>query len=404
MTFLQPILRSVLEMSAGAGATLRLVDRGFDYDSILSDASAIAGVGPKFRSELSGTALRVLLNSLNEDAGLSSLGVLLAKRKLTATVANRLRLEAALERDEAAGAGPPRAPVFIAGLPRTGTTLLHRLLAEHDEFRTLRLGEVLEPFSGNEKARDRRAAEIVRAIGWLSPAAMAAHPMAVDGPAECQHLMEATFVAAFFVHFDVPGYWQWMATLGVAELAEACGHYRQLVAAAAGSDGRLLSKAPAHVLYGAALPVTFPDMWVIRTHRPAESAVPSLANLIALYRRIFSRDVSNNRVGHLALEVFRLGSQRMIEMHDHVQPGRAIDIDYVRLVADPVRTAMAVFDRLGIETSSRIEDRLRLRYRAERVHGRSATPYSLHGFGLTELDIAATTSAYSEWLGRQVML
>jgi hypothetical protein len=401
MTFLQPFLQSVLEMSAGTGATLRLVDRRFDYDSILSDASAVAGARPEFSSKLSESALRVLLRSLDEDAGLSSLGTLMAKRKLTATVANRLRLEAALGRGNAV---LPREPVFIAGLPRTGTTLLQRLLAEHDEFRALRLGEVLEPFSRDKRARDRRAAEVVRAIGWLSPAALAAHPMSVDGPAECQHLMEATFVAAFFVHFDVPGYWQWMAKLGVEQLAEACGHYGQLVAAATGNDGRFLSKAPAHVLYGAALPVTFPDMWVIRTHRPAESAVPSLANLITLYRRIFSRDVSKDRAGHLALDVFRLGSQRMIEMHDHVQPGRAIDIDYVRLVADPVRTAMAVFDRLGIETSSRIEDRLRLRYRAERVHGRSATPYSLHGFGLTELDITATTSAYSEWLGRQVML
>ena len=174
MTFLQPILQSVLEMSAGAGATLQLVDRRFDYDSILSDAGAAAGVTTGINSELSRTALRVLLRSLDEDAGLSSLGTLLAKRKLTATVANRLRLEAALGRDDTGGAGLPREPVFIAGLPRTGTTLLHRLLAEHDEFRALRLGEVLEPFSRDERARDRRAAEIVRAIGWLSPAAFTA--------------------------------------------------------------------------------------------------------------------------------------------------------------------------------------------------------------------------------------
>jgi len=204
--------------------------------------------------------------------------------------------------------------------------------------------------------------------------------MAVDGPAECQHLMEATFVAAFFVHFDVPGYWQWMTTLGVDELAEACGHYGRLVSATIDSDARFLSKAPAHALYGAALPVTFPDMWVIRTHRPAESAVPSLANLVALYRRMFSRNVSNDRIGHLALDVFRLGGQRMIEMQERVRPGRAIDIDYLRFVADPVGTSMAVFDRLGLATSGDVEDRLRRRLSVERVHKRSAASYSLHQF------------------------
>ena len=404
MPILQSILHSVLEVSAGAGARLRLVDRRFDYERILAEASELAGTTPTFHSKLTETALRVLLRSLDEEASLSALGALLAKRKLTSTVANRLRLEALLAEN---GIGVPRTlrePVFIAGLPRTGTTLLHRLLAEHDEFRTLRLAEVLEPFATDSLVAERRAAEVVRAIAVLAPAAMEAHPMAVDLPAECQHLMEATFVAAFFVHFDVPAYWQWMMTLSVDQLAEACGHYGQLAAIAINREGRFLSKAPAHALYGAALPVTFPDMWVIRTHRPVGSAVPSLANLIALYRRIFTRNVSKDRIGQLALDVFRLGGQRMIEMQERLRPDRAIDIDYVRFVADPVGTSMAVFERLGLETSRAVENRLRQRLRVERVHERSAASYSLHQFGLTEAGINAATSAYSDWVGRQTML
>jgi hypothetical protein len=404
MPILQSILHSVLEVSVGAGARLGLVDRRFDYDRILAAASEIAGTTPTFRSELTETALRVLLQSLDEEAGLSALGAALAKRKLTSTVANRLRLEAVLAESGNDIPRTLREPVFIAGLPRTGTTLLHRLLAEHDGFRTLRLAEVLEPFSADSHMAERRADEIVHAIALLAPAAMEAHPMAVDLPAECQHLMEATFVAAFFVHFDVPAYWQWMMTLSVDELAEACGHYGQLAAIATHREARFLSKAPAHALYGAALPVTFPDMWVIRTHRPVESAVPSLANLIALYRRIFSRNVSRDRIGQLALDVFRLGGQRMIEMQERMRHGRAIDIDYLRLVADPVGTSMAVFDRLGLETSGDVEDRLRQRLSVERVHERSAASYSLHQFGLTEAGIHEATSVYSEWVGQQAML
>jgi hypothetical protein len=375
MPILQSILQSVLEASAGAGARLQLVDRRLDYDSILLDASAIAGSRPEFSSELTTTALRVLLRSLSEEAGLSSLGAALARRKLTSTVATRLRLEEALDKHGDA-IQPARAPVFIAGLPRTGTTLLHRLLGEHEAFRTLRLGEVLEPFATDARVGERRAAEIVRAIELLAPAAMRAHPMAVDRPAECQHLMEATFVAAFFVHFEVPAYWHWMMTLSVDELAEVCGHYGRLAAFAANHEGRFLSKAPAHALYGAALPVVFPDMWVVRTHRPVASAVPSLANLIALYRRMFSRNVSKVRIGQLALEVFRLGGQRLIEMHERLRPEQAIDIDYVRFVADPVGTVMAVFERLGLEASRAVEDRLRQRLEAERVHARPDAVYS----------------------------
>ena len=404
MPVLQPILHNVLEVSAAAGAGLGLLDGRFDYDSILSAASDIAGVEPAFCSELTENALRVLLQSLDEEAGLSALGATLVKRKLASTVANRLRLEALLEDNGNDVPRLPREPVFIAGLPRTGTTLLHRLLAEHDQFRTLRLGEVLEPFAANSHNAERRAAEVVRAIEWLAPVAMRAHPMAVDVPAECQHLMEATFVAAFFVHFDVPAYWQWMMTLSIDELSEACAHYGQLVANVAGQDRTFLSKAPAHALYGAALPVTFPDMWVIRTHRPVESAVPSLANLISLYRRIFSRNVSMDSVGQLALEVFRLGGRRMIEMHERLQSDRAIDIDYVRFVADPVGTAMAVFDRLGLVTSGAIEKRLQQRARIERIHAASAASYSLHQFGLTEAGINAATSTYLEWAGQQTIL
>jgi hypothetical protein len=401
---MQPIMQSLLEASAGAGARLRLIDCRFDYDSILADAREIAGVKAEFGSELTTTALRILLRSLDEEAGLSSLGAALARRKLTSTVANRLRLEETLRGSGDKVVQLAQEPVFIAGLPRTGTTLLHRLLAEHDAFRTLRLGEVLEPFATDSRVGERRAAEIVRAIGLLAPGAMRAHPMAVDQPAECQHLMEATFVAAFFVHFEVPAYWQWMTTLGVDDLAEACGHYGQLAALAASQEGRFLSKAPAHALYGAALPIVFPDMWVIRTHRPVESAIPSLANLVALYRRIFSRNVSKERIGHLALEVYRLGGLRMIEMHERLQPDRAIDIDYLCFVADPVGTSMAVFDRLGLATSRAIEDRLRQRLQAERVHARSAAMYSLHEFGLKESDIAAATSPCSDWVGQRPMI
>jgi hypothetical protein len=94
----------------------------------------------------------------------------------------------------------------------------------------------------------------------------------------------------------------------------------------------------------------------------------------------------------------------MIEMQERMRPGRAIDIDYLRLVADPVGTSMAVFDRLGLATSGDVEDRLRRRLSVERVHERSAASYSLHQFGLTEAGIHEATSAYSEWVERQAML
>ena len=94
----------------------------------------------------------------------------------------------------------------------------------------------------------------------------------------------------------------------------------------------------------------------------------------------------------------------MIEMQGRVRPGQAIDIDYVRFVENPVSTSMAVFERLGLETSKGVEDRLRRRLSIERVHERSATSYSLHQFGLTEAGINAATSNYSDWVGQQAIL
>jgi len=404
MHTLQSITRGICELSAAAATKMNLVGRGIGYQRMLDVAAGIADVQPGFASSLTDTALRTLVQSLDEEAGLSSLGALFARHKLATTIANRLRLEAAFRRGDGRIERALREPVFIAGLPRTGTTLLHRLLAEHDELRTLRLAEVLEPFGDDHGGRERRAADVVRAIGLFAPGALEAHPMAADRPGECQHLMEATFVSAFFVHFAVPSYTRWMLSLGVDDLAEACSHYQRFVAVAATGDQRFLSKAPAHVLYGAALPQTFPGMWVIRTHRPAEAALPSLANLVALYRRMFSRTVDDEEIGRLALEVFRTGGRRMIEMHERLQPGRAIDIDYARFVADPVGTAMAVFDRLGLGTPPAIESRLRRCHARERVYARHPARYSLHRFGLTREAVAAATAGHADWLAQQSML
>jgi hypothetical protein len=140
---------------------------------------------------------RRLLSCLESEADLTLLGRVAARRDLTSLLETRLRLVADRQRHPEIAAEQIAAPIFIVGLPRTGSTLLHHLLAQDPDTRVTQAWEVMYPSppptreTYDSDPRIERATKQLRWLDWLAPDFKTIHPVGARLPLECIALMSA---------------------------------------------------------------------------------------------------------------------------------------------------------------------------------------------------------------------
>jgi hypothetical protein len=165
--------------------------------------------------------LRALLQSLDSEAHLHALGRFSVRRLILQLLVTRLRMVDLLRRHPEIEDQSIEAPIIVAGLPRTGTTLLHNLLAQHPDLRTLPYWESLEPLPAGEAlepdldadARRARCAQAISMLQWVMPHFAAMHEMETELPHEEIQLLAVDFSTMLFESsYDVPGYRRWYMT------------------------------------------------------------------------------------------------------------------------------------------------------------------------------------------------
>ncbi len=164
-------------------ATARLCGLPRDLDAKEMVARARKKTGLRdFGDEWFLEPLEVLVDSINTEAQLTPVGQWIQRARLEAALAVRLRIEELLERHPEILDIDLGGIVVIAGLQRTGTTTLHRLIAADPRSRELRAWEALDPLPGPEGARVGRARMAERAIAYMAPDFLAVHPIEHDAP------------------------------------------------------------------------------------------------------------------------------------------------------------------------------------------------------------------------------
>ena len=169
---------------------------------------------PSFREPLG-----VLLAAIEGEARIHPLGRAIMRTRLISLLENRLRLQALLAEQPEIADIPLRRPIVIAGLQRTGTTMLHRLLAADPAARTLRSWEALQstplPSEGQHGSLRRRAAGKAAEYGLraLAPEFFAIHPVESDAPEEDILLLDQAFMSQTpEATLHVPSYAAWLET------------------------------------------------------------------------------------------------------------------------------------------------------------------------------------------------
>ncbi|MCY3812071.1 MAG: sulfotransferase [Gammaproteobacteria bacterium] len=327
--------------------------RRLDVQAMVDNAKRRTGL-TRFGDESFLPALQALVASINEEAELTPVGVLLQRRQIEAVLANRLRARDLLEHQPEIGEIAIGKVVVITGLARTGTTMLHRLVASHPEIRALKAWEAINPVPFAREGRrgfDRRlrhARMAQRAIGYLAPAFYAVHPVEHDAAEEEVFLLEASFMSqmpAAMMH--VPSYARWLEQ---QDHAASYAYLRTLLQILEWQRRRpyWVLKTPEHMEHLHLLLETFPEATVVQTHRDPLVAVTSFCSMVAHGRGVFSDRVDPAAVAEHWVAKARRMIARSLAARDASEPGRFVDVSYADLLRDPMAELIRIYARSGI--------------------------------------------------------
>ncbi|MCB9797165.1 MAG: sulfotransferase [Alphaproteobacteria bacterium] len=330
-----------------------------------------------------------------EDAQPDLIGRHLIRSALRRILANRLLL---IERQRSAPEvfeTPLRDPIVIVGLPRSGSTFLHRLLAEDPEAYAPPMWKLMRPFA--IPGRDDRRQEVTRA-GILQLRALAVdldqkHFMDADAPEECFYLRDVGFKGPGLGHLCfAERYNDWVLS---QDAGPSYDYYaRTLRALQAEVPGRrLVLKAPSHTLHLRELEESVPGVRLIQTHREPRSVVPSHASLALSLASVSSRAVDPRRVTEMVLRINHALVDQLPERRAELR-APVVDLRYPELIADPIAAIRRLYAALEMELSPEAEQRMRQRVADRPKHKYGTHRYDLDELGLSEARIDALFAEY----------
>lgn len=406
---------------AAANAAWRTLHRVGLAKSSLDEASLIAAARKAsglqhFGDESAGSfrePMRRLLAALEAEARLHPIGRFALRQILVRWLVTRLRLVEACERHPEIARTPVDSPVFIAGLQRTGTTLLHRLLSCESVLRPLLSWEALSPIpvpltppgrpadSNDPSARDPRmklgeAAE--RGLRYMAPEFFAIHPVEAHSPEEDVLLMDLSFISPTAdATLTVPSYSEWLAGCDQTPAYRILRRMIQLLLWQHGGEAkRWLGKTPHHLEHIDCLQDVFPGAKIIQTHRDPIRVVASFCSMISHGRAVFSDEVDPRQVGaQLAATAVRAVNRSMATRASS-DASQFLDVHYADLVSDPLKQIGRIYDFLGLELTPDTEQTMRDWQKRNPQHKHGVHHYRLADFGLDREQLVEQFRPYCE--------
>jgi hypothetical protein len=370
-------------------------------DELLSAACAKTGLDD-YGDEWFVEPLQVLTKALVDEARLSEMGLALTQQRLTALLADRLRLRQYQADNPRVVEEEVTVAAEICGLPRTGSTLLHRLLASSPHLTSTLSWETSYPlpFPGEgpdaelrkQKARDRFAMfmEMAPDFGDI-------HTIEWDGPEEDVIVFDRTFTSMSFDSFYwVPTYGDWLRGF---DQAPAYRELREWLQALQHQDlsrkGKSwVLKSPHHLTAVDTVLDTFPGCKIVMTHRSPTQAVPSYASMVCAISEQYSDDVDPLQVGPYWRDRFVVALRALAEVRER-RPDRIVDVAFKDQMSDPVGTAAQVLGELGVPEDREALEAYMARNREER-HG--SHTYTAEDFGLSETELEQDFAFYEKEL------
>ena len=335
-------------------------------------------------------ALAVLLDSYQREADLTELGSKMSRFFLRNALVARLVSEAAWKQYPQHADVVIERPIFVTGLPRTGTTALHRLLAADPAHQGLELwlAEFPQPRPPRETWPDnpiyrQLEAQFTKAH-QENPDYTGLHFMTAGEVEECwQLLRQSVHSVSYETLAHVPSYARWLARQDWTKPYQRHRRNLQLIGLN-DVEKRWVLKNPSHLFALDALFATYPDALVVQCHRPAETIMASMCSLSQHTTAGWSNTFVGAQIGADAMETWTRGLRLFNEARANYDPAQFHDVEYADFVKDPIGTVEGIYRHFGLEFTDAARDAMtRLHTESQRGPRAPRHSYSLADYGLT---------------------
>jgi len=378
-------------------------------DSIMKQAKKNTGLSD-WGDEDFLTPLELLTRPDTDELRISFFGKYSLRRELVRCLSNRLRIREEIKRHPETPSETVSRPLFIVGLPRTGSTLLQRLLSLDPHCRPLLHWETLQPAPapdprthGSDPRIESAKKEMKRAGRLIpEPVYAATHFADVTQPEECWLLLQNTLMVPgpFSAMANFPEYLAWQQE---QDLGSAYAFYKLQLQILQRNfpPAHWVLKASDHLPNLGVLLSTFPDACVVHLHRDPKDVVPSCANITIKSLRMtnsLDRDVVAE-LPQLIMDDFLRDIERAVAARKQADPSRFLDVHYGDLVGDSVGVIRRIYEYFDYSFDGQFEARI-IEWLDENPKGKhGAHRYSLEQFGLTPEKVDDFFSDYREEFG-----
>ena len=407
----QPSLRvqrtSLLNIINSTGYALRKIKMDpfrINADAIIARAREKSGFKGSIPNAEEG--LKVLVDSIARDGKPNPFGALAVKGLLDRLLYNRYMIEQEIASNPWIVEQDIHEPVFIIGMPRTGTTVLHAILHKDPAHRAPLAWECLLPypaatpdtFTNNDQLRTIK--KEFSQLFKLVPDFRKKHYMEADAPQECLGITALDFNSfQFSAQLYLKSYMDWVSNdSDMLSTMQFHKKFLQYIQSGGVKGERWLLKSPVHLRRLPEIFEVYPDARIIMTHRGPADIVSSTASLISSVRTLYSDKEDPNVTGREQADLWSDYFNRFIDSREKLdREDQIIDLKFEDFVMDQVGTIEKIYKRFGWELSEEVRQSFRefLRENPKDKHGKHE--YSLKDFGLHEHEVNRQFSKYLEF-------
>lgn len=347
--------------------------------------------------------LEQLIQSINEEANLHPIGRFITKQRLVNLLSTRLMAERWFSKKPEI-LDQPLYPVFmIAGLQRTGTTKLQRLLAADPDTRSLLSWEALNP-APPVRGKDKRIAfakTSEKALKYMAPGFFAIHPVEHQAQEEDILLLDVSFLSTTpEATMHVPSYAAWLEKTDQTTAYSYGAKLLKLLQWQRPGKYWVL-KSPHHLEFLDVIDKTYGDVNFLWTHRDLEACIPSFLSMLAHGQAIFSDQVNIDEIKKHWMDKTRYMLEKAMKFRRSLtDPDKFIDIQYDEFIADPIKILKDIYLRTGRPMDQNLVDQLTLVDKKNTKGKYGAHKYSLNDFGISQETISSQYIGYVEYFNK----
>jgi hypothetical protein len=384
------IIRSSLRVADAVAARLGIMQGGLSAEHLMRTARQRSGnddFGPMDFVQ----PLQALLEACRTEADLSVIGRMATRWDTLRFLTNLLRMREAELADPGILEERIEAPVFIAGLPRSGTTFLHRLMMEDPQVAAPLVWQTIYPYPTKaDRRRDGRVARVaaqLRAFERLAPEFRGLHPLDATSPQECSEITAHVFRSLRFdTTYRIPSYLSWLDGAGHVPAYQFHKRFLQHLQhqrPAGQKAPRWVVKCPDHLFALGAIRAVYPDARLVFVHRDPVKVLLSVAKLTEVLRDPFTRSIDREAIGRQESARWFEGTAHMVAAGETAGFADPIcHVHYLDLIADPLATVQSVCGHVDLPMAEATAGRIEAYVKARPAGGYGPRNYRFADHGL----------------------